>query len=134
MLGGRGDGPRALRAGIFRYWRAPHARSASMDILSGDESGTDAFVREYLKVVSAGGAGAALDLFRARDRRTARAVRAMIGIARHVTRDAVTKAISTLAVERTPLLLPLRPATPSAPLAPTRRPAPTPPAEPPRVG
>lgn len=49
----RGDEPgaRALRAAVFDYWKSDRARRASMDILTGEESGMRAFVSEYFRVV-----------------------------------------------------------------------------------
>lgn len=47
------DGARAIRAGIFRYWRAALShRASSMSLLSGRESRLPTFLREYLTVVS----------------------------------------------------------------------------------
>jgi squalene monooxygenase len=51
VLRGKGDGPEALRDAVFDYWRDPRARQASLDILSGDESGSTAFLVEYTRVV-----------------------------------------------------------------------------------
>jgi hypothetical protein len=48
------DGTRAIRDGIFRYWRAAAGnRARSMALLSGHESRLPAFLREYLTVVGA---------------------------------------------------------------------------------
>ncbi len=47
------DGTRAIRAGIFRYWRADmEHRANSMALLSGRESRLPSFLREYLTVAS----------------------------------------------------------------------------------
>lgn len=97
-LGGDSAGARALRAGLFRRWREPEARAASMALLSGEASGTDAFLRESLKVLRAG-ASAAL--------RRGRGVRAVLALSGSVTHAAVAQELRTLALERTPLLLPL---------------------------
>jgi squalene monooxygenase len=44
-------GAKALQAGIFRYWTgSERARSASMDILAGEELRTSRFVAEYSRV------------------------------------------------------------------------------------
>jgi len=51
VLRGRGAGPEALRDAVFDYWKSPRARQASLDILSGDESSTTAFLAEYTRVV-----------------------------------------------------------------------------------
>ncbi len=51
VLRGKGPGPEALRDAVFDYWQAPRARQASLDILSGDESRTRAFLAEYTRVV-----------------------------------------------------------------------------------
>lgn len=49
---GSGEGARALRSGLFRYWTSgPRARGASMSLLSGRESRLRAFVAEYFSVV-----------------------------------------------------------------------------------
>jgi 2-polyprenyl-6-methoxyphenol hydroxylase-like FAD-dependent oxidoreductase len=46
------DGTRAIREGIFDYWRRDRAyRARSMALLSGHESRLPAFLREYLTVV-----------------------------------------------------------------------------------
>jgi 2-polyprenyl-6-methoxyphenol hydroxylase-like FAD-dependent oxidoreductase len=53
------DGTRAIRQGIFRYWRGSRrARASSMALLSGADSRLGSFMREYLVVVgqSTGGA------------------------------------------------------------------------------
>jgi 2-polyprenyl-6-methoxyphenol hydroxylase-like FAD-dependent oxidoreductase len=48
------DGTRAIRDGIFRYWRAAEGnRARSMALLSGHESRLPAFLREYITVVGA---------------------------------------------------------------------------------
>jgi len=47
---GEEEGARVLRAGVFDYWRDERARRASMDILTGEESGMRALVAEYLRV------------------------------------------------------------------------------------
>ena len=47
---GEEEGCRMLRDGVFDYWRSDRARRASMDILTGEESGMRAFVSEYLRV------------------------------------------------------------------------------------
>lgn len=44
-------GARALRSAVFDYWKSDRSRRASMDILTGEESGLRAFVGEYLRVV-----------------------------------------------------------------------------------
>jgi 2-polyprenyl-6-methoxyphenol hydroxylase-like FAD-dependent oxidoreductase len=54
-----GEGPRAIRNGIFRYWRGSlRARASSMALLSGADSRLSTFLGEYLRVVgqSTGGA------------------------------------------------------------------------------
>jgi len=44
-------GAKSLQAGVFRYWRASaRSRQASMDILSGEDVRTSAFVAEYSRV------------------------------------------------------------------------------------
>ena len=49
---GAEDGTRAIRHGIFRYWAASRrARSASMGLLSGQDSRLGSFIAEYLRVV-----------------------------------------------------------------------------------
>jgi 2-polyprenyl-6-methoxyphenol hydroxylase-like FAD-dependent oxidoreductase len=46
------DGARAIREGIFHYWRSDEEnRARSMALLSGHESRLPAFLREYLRVV-----------------------------------------------------------------------------------
>ncbi len=47
---GSDAGSQALQAGVFRYWRRSAARRASMDILSGEDVRTKAFVAEYSRV------------------------------------------------------------------------------------
>ncbi len=46
------DGAKALRAGVFRYWSSgERARTKSMAILAGDESGPLTFASEYARVM-----------------------------------------------------------------------------------
>ena len=50
---GAEDGTRAIREGIFRYWRgSATARARSMALLSGHESRLPSFIREYVTVVA----------------------------------------------------------------------------------
>jgi 2-polyprenyl-6-methoxyphenol hydroxylase-like FAD-dependent oxidoreductase len=50
---GAEDGTRAIREGIFRYWRGNEVhRARSMALLSGHDSRLESFVREYVKVVA----------------------------------------------------------------------------------
>ena len=54
-------GSRALQSGVFRYWSSSErARSASMDILSGEEVRPSRFIAEYSMVAGA----SAVDVFR----------------------------------------------------------------------
>jgi squalene monooxygenase len=47
-----GAGARAIRAGIFRYWRtSAHGRAATVALLSGDDARLSTFVAEYLRVM-----------------------------------------------------------------------------------
>lgn len=49
---GATDGARALREGMFRYWRASkRARTASMGLLAGEDSRISSFAREYVTVM-----------------------------------------------------------------------------------
>lgn len=49
---GADDGAKALREGMFRYWRASErARRASMGLLSGDDARLTSFAREYVTVM-----------------------------------------------------------------------------------
>lgn len=49
---GATDGARALREGMFRYWRASQrARTASMGLLAGEDSRIASFAREYVTVM-----------------------------------------------------------------------------------
>lgn len=49
---GANDGARALRDGMFRYWRASErSRRASMALLSGDDARLASFAREYVTVM-----------------------------------------------------------------------------------
>jgi 2-polyprenyl-6-methoxyphenol hydroxylase-like FAD-dependent oxidoreductase len=57
VLRGKGAGPEALRDAVFDYWRDPRARQASLDILSGDDSSTRAFLTEYTRVVGSAARG-----------------------------------------------------------------------------
>jgi hypothetical protein len=46
------DGARALREGMFRYWRASErSRSASMGLLAGEDARLASFAREYVTVM-----------------------------------------------------------------------------------
>lgn len=55
---GEEEGARVLRTGVFDYWKSDRARRASMDILTGEESGMRAFVGEYLRVAFVAARGA----------------------------------------------------------------------------
>ncbi len=57
VLRGKGAGPEALRDAVFDYWQSPRSRQASLDILSGDESSTRAFLVEYTRVVGSAAKG-----------------------------------------------------------------------------
>jgi len=47
-----GAGERAIRTGIFRYWRtSAHGRAATVALLSGDDARLSTFVGEYLRVM-----------------------------------------------------------------------------------
>jgi 2-polyprenyl-6-methoxyphenol hydroxylase-like FAD-dependent oxidoreductase len=47
-----GAGARAIRTGIFRYWRtSPRGRAATVALLSGDDARLSTFVGEYLRVM-----------------------------------------------------------------------------------
>jgi squalene monooxygenase len=47
-----GVGARAIRTGIFRYWRtSAHGRAATVALLSGDDARLSTFVSEYLRVM-----------------------------------------------------------------------------------
>jgi squalene monooxygenase len=47
-----GAGARAIRTGIFRYWRtSAHGRAATVALLSGDDARLSTFVGEYLRVM-----------------------------------------------------------------------------------
>lgn len=47
-----GAGARAIRAGIFRYWRtSARGRAATVALLSGDDARLSTFVAEYLRVM-----------------------------------------------------------------------------------
>jgi squalene monooxygenase len=49
---GEGDGMRAMRSAIFRYWNnSARSRAVSLALLSGHESGPQAFCTEYVRVV-----------------------------------------------------------------------------------
>jgi squalene monooxygenase len=69
VLRGRGTGPEAMRDAVFDYWQAPRARRASLDILSGDESSSTAFLAEYSRVVHSAARGLGAFAWRTRDAR-----------------------------------------------------------------
>src|SRR6202012_4378258 len=53
VLRGAGPGARAMRDGVFQYWRKQErARRVSMQILSGDDSSPTTFLTEYARVVA----------------------------------------------------------------------------------
>jgi len=67
VLRGKGDGPEALREAVFDYWKDERSRQASLDILSGDESGGAAFLVEYSRVVGQAARGLGSFAWRTRD-------------------------------------------------------------------
>jgi squalene monooxygenase len=103
-LRGASPGAAALREGMFAYWqRSERARTASMDVLCGDDERVIAFVAEYLRVVAGSGlrVGRGLVAFDRRNRRAAAArLRALLGTAASALEVAVKKAGSTFALER----------------------------------
>jgi 2-polyprenyl-6-methoxyphenol hydroxylase-like FAD-dependent oxidoreductase len=75
------DGTRAIRDGIFRYWRAAEGnRGRSMALLSGHESRLPAFLREYLTVV--GTSTSSVLRGRVNDPSLAGRVRSLVGLGR----------------------------------------------------
>jgi squalene monooxygenase len=103
-LRGASPGAAVLREGMFAYWQgAERARTASMDVLCGDDERVTTFVAEYLRVVARSGlrAGRGLATVDGRNRRAAAArLRALLGTAASALKVAVKKAGSTLALER----------------------------------
>ncbi|HUB08821.1 MAG TPA: NAD(P)/FAD-dependent oxidoreductase, partial [Myxococcales bacterium] len=100
---GDGPGPRALRDGVFHYWReSDRARRASMDILSGDDSSALSFASEYCRVVGISGWGTVASALRRREiRSAARNLPALLAAAGDCLGLAVDKVRSTVAMERT---------------------------------
>jgi 2-polyprenyl-6-methoxyphenol hydroxylase-like FAD-dependent oxidoreductase len=69
VLRGDGPGPEAMRDAVFGYWQNPRARQASLDILSGDESSSAAFLVEYSRVVGSAARGLGAFAWQTKDAR-----------------------------------------------------------------
>jgi hypothetical protein len=99
---GHEAGPRALRDGIFHYWRSSErARHVSMAILSGDDSSPATFLSEYFRVV--GTSGWQMLQAARRERQIGDAARSMVGLlatAGECLEVAADHALSTLTLER----------------------------------
>ncbi len=105
VLRGAGDGPRALRDGIFGYWQgSERARRASMDVLSGDDSSVGTFLAEYARVVGISGWGAASGLRSGQVRGVARRVSGLLTTAGEVLDLAMDGVIDTLLLEQSKAL------------------------------
>jgi hypothetical protein len=99
---GADAGPRALREGIFHYWRgSERARQVSMAILSGDDSSPATFLSEYLRVVGTSG-WQTLQAAR-REFQLGGPARSMVGLlatAGECLEVAADRALATLTLER----------------------------------
>jgi len=69
VLRGKGTGPQALREAVFDYWKDARSRRASLDILSGDESSSTAFLAEYSRVVGSAARGLGAYAWKTKDAR-----------------------------------------------------------------
>ncbi|MHB8420955.1 MAG: FAD-dependent oxidoreductase [Myxococcales bacterium] len=100
---GADAGSRALREGVFGYWRSSaRARRASMDILSGDDSSALSFAAEYCRVVGLSGWQTIATALRQREPLgAARELPALLAAAGGCLGLAVDKVRSTVALERT---------------------------------
>ncbi len=100
---GQDPGTRALREGVFAYWReSERARRASMDILSGDDSSALSFAAEYCRVVGISGWQTVSTAVRRRELGgAARNLPALLSAAGDCLGLAVDKVRATVAMERT---------------------------------
>jgi 2-polyprenyl-6-methoxyphenol hydroxylase-like FAD-dependent oxidoreductase len=102
VLRGAGPGARAMRDGVFRYWRhQERARRVSMQILSGDDSSPATFLAEYARVVAISGWEAGLGGLRRNGVDPGRPLTALLATAGSCLDVAVGKAVSTVRLERT---------------------------------
>jgi 2-polyprenyl-6-methoxyphenol hydroxylase-like FAD-dependent oxidoreductase len=102
VLRGKGAGPQALRDAVFDYWKQPRARQASLDILSGDESSTRAFLAEYTRVVGSAAKSLGAYAMRTRDPRASiRRTVSLVSTAYDCLDLAVDKARSALSISTT---------------------------------
>jgi squalene monooxygenase len=113
VLRGAGPGSRAMRNGVFRYWRADErARRVSMQILSGDDSSPTTFLAEYARVVAISGWQTGIGALRELDAKgAARQLPALLATAGSCLDVAVGKALSTVRLERRRALNPVAAAT-----------------------
>jgi len=108
VLRGAGPGARAMRDGVFHYWRnQERARRVSMQILSGDDSSPATFLAEYAKVVAISGWQAGLGGLRRNAAGSGRPLTALLATAGSCLDVAVGKAVSTVRLERSRALAPL---------------------------
>jgi hypothetical protein len=110
-------GARVLRSAVFDYWQSDRSRRASMDILTGEESGMRAFVGEYLRVV-----GMATRSTLPRPRASLEPMAEMLLAAARSMSFATDRVLARLATERMQSLVPfpIDDADPLAPLATSR--------------
>ncbi len=109
VLRGAGPGARAMRDGVFHYWRnQERARRVSMQILTGDDSSPATFLAEYARVVAISGWQTGLGALRGQTApETAHPLAALLATAGSCLDVAVGKAVSTVRLERTRALAPL---------------------------
>ena len=102
VLRGKGQGPEALREAVFNYWQDERSRQASLDILSGDESGSAAFLLEYSRVVRSAAMGLGAFAWRTKSPKAAfRRTLSLCGTAYECLDIAVDKARSALTTSTT---------------------------------
>jgi len=110
VLRGAGPGARAMRDGVFHYWRnRERARRVSMQILTGDDSSPTTFLAEYARVVAISGWQTSLGAFRSRKAPETPhpSLAALLATAGSCLDVAVGKAVSTVRLERKRALAPL---------------------------
>jgi squalene monooxygenase len=108
VLRGKGPGPEAMRDAVFDYWKDARARQVSLDILSGDESSSTAFLAEYTRVVGSAARSLGAFAWRTKDPRAALQRTASLVVTAYGCVDlAVGKARSALSISMTRQLAPL---------------------------
>jgi len=97
VLRGNGPGAEALREAVFRYWEDGRSRQASLDLLSGEESRSRAFLVEYSRVLGHAATELGAYAWQTMDARGAmRRTKSLAGTAYECLDLAIEKAVSAL--------------------------------------